>query len=645
MVPTPEIAEAIEASVPPFIRAILSPAEQIVRISKKGLHSDAIIFSDRLVIKCLGWKRHNYPEAALAAQDGRLIQEYFRRLRALSPNLAPGSLAYAVCQRSGHGSPVCLVLAVPYKGQDTEDLLKRGVLDPATLARILLSAVRPLLSNLDTSGRCLVGIDPKPANFCQGEDGNVVFIDFVPPRFRQDDGSFLVDAPIPRNPDAYNHLLWKYFTPRGILANLLAQICRIKPEAWHSILDALVSELEEGQDVPLAEWLREVDARLLDQSALQEEVNPLMLRLNACKLASQSSAMRQELGDFFSHISRYEDDDLMALVNNARSYLLQRLDRGAAAPGATAASDGLTVRCVTFLLRQQRLNLQGFRVFGQYMCSEVQLRGRLLQLADQVGVKLVEERPLPPTNMLLCGPPGIGKTFLVGELAKHLYPVSYAYCKLSDYPTIQDGLIAHLAEIIIKSSPGDAGIIACLDEFDVARNGEHVCERLLGPMAGDDFAMPGSPGAKSRLTRVVWFFLTSGGDCWRDFERRLDGISKGPDFLNRIPEEYRIDLPCDSWSPEEGIVRAAGMISNTARNLDLQIGMIEGAVLAYFGLRAPKTAREVNHIVRESLRRTAKGARLLRYDDLAVAPEAKYAFWTDLIGKFPDIAKLVIELC
>ena len=96
------------------------------------------------------------------------------------------------------------MIVSPYEGIDFEDAIVSGKIKPERALSVLLEAIRPVLDSVEADGRTKVGLDAKPANFCvgrhskKGERG--VFIDFVPPRYRLENGVYLVDIPIPRTP-------------------------------------------------------------------------------------------------------------------------------------------------------------------------------------------------------------------------------------------------------------------------------------------------------------------------------------------------------------------------------------------------------------------------------------------------------------
>jgi hypothetical protein len=303
------------AFLPGFLDRLFPATENVLEVNLKGLHSNAIIVGESIVIKLLGAKREQYQEPLAALRVGSQIYEYFSRLRALSPRMVPAFLETGIFTPQPHvPNVVTLAVLAPYVGRDMEELLRTGRMSPADTTQAILDALLPILTTGIARGRTDVGIDTKPANFCLNPARQCIYIDFVPPRFSQSDGTYLVDVPQPDSDEALSHLIWRYYTPDGILQNLLAQICRIIPTAWNDAMLALQDWLREQGHDNVAQSYDKLDRALVTVDFIAACRNPLHLRLVGCKLASSTPAFASKLQDFFTITTRYESKGSIAQV-------------------------------------------------------------------------------------------------------------------------------------------------------------------------------------------------------------------------------------------------------------------------------------------------------------------------------------------
>lgn len=183
---------------------------------------------------------------------------------------------------------------------------------------------------------------------------------------------------------------------------------------------------------------------------------------------------------------------------------------------------------------------------------------------------------LDKSNILLCGPTGTGKTYMIKTLAKHLgIPCYIADCtKLTesgyvgdDVETVLTGLLHEAGGNVVKAETG----ICILDEFDkLGRRGESasltrdvggegVQQGLLKIVEGTKIGVllnggrkhPEAPTADMDTTNILFIGMGAFVDLDKIVERRLNvstigfsnnkrpktGDAKSMDMLNKVQQE------------------------------------------------------------------------------------------------------------
>jgi TolB-like protein/Flp pilus assembly protein TadD len=219
-----------------------------------------------------------------------------------------------------------------------------------------------------------------------------------------------------------------------------------------------------------------------------------------------------------------------------------------------------------------------------------------------------------PSNFLIWGAPGSGKTFLVQQVAAAAGPeVQLVEANLAQLNAEQ--LQARLAEIALASSD----VVCLVDEVDSHPSEPWPYEALLPAL--EPSALPEH--------RRVFCLAGSGGLNLEEFVQRIADRPKGPDLLSRLPLSHRYTVP--SLQPGDKLLVASSQILLAAASEGRTIREVEKFALFYLASKKDlSSARQLRAIAVESARRIPPGEDRLRYDHLFAAgdPENK-RFWNE----------------
>lgn len=187
-----------------------------------GSHTDVVV-KNGVVEKTIGGKGEAFSQMqALNLLSG--MYGYRRMLQKTGlkvPEIYEGKI-------TGTGQETIITLLCQNAGSDLEALARQGELKIVDVARKICQELEKLFGLRTPKGDLTVGIDPKPANFCLGQDSVVRYVDLMPPRHREAHG--VIEYPEPKTLVGKHTAYWRAFTPEGVLVVLLSQLSRIQPK-------------------------------------------------------------------------------------------------------------------------------------------------------------------------------------------------------------------------------------------------------------------------------------------------------------------------------------------------------------------------------------------------------------------------------
>lgn len=278
-------------------------------------------------MKIIGRKRRLPHDLKTRAQIGKMIAKFHKGLSDISPDLVPIYSNWALMPAETESSTEMLLLVFsPYMGIDFEEAMRTGKISPQDATRLVTSFFQQVFTTLGRNMRCEFGVDPKPANFVlHPKNGNAVFIDLIPPRFKDESGKYWLELEDVKNPDALQHGIWKYYTPNGMCFNLLTRLCSINPSLTDTFVDELISWLEKEKLNDFRDEFEDTIEHCLDEQFIAECAYPLLLRVAACKLAAKKHSFRSKLDLFFSQYTHYEDGEILPVLDSAKNFLMSEL--------------------------------------------------------------------------------------------------------------------------------------------------------------------------------------------------------------------------------------------------------------------------------------------------------------------------------
>jgi TolB-like protein/Flp pilus assembly protein TadD len=266
----------------------------------------------------------------------------------------------------------------------------------------------------------------------------------------------------------------------------------------------------------------------------------------------------------------------------------------------------------TLLLALDELDLARSTIVGSYVRFDEPTRNALKEFRQRT-VAAFESQSRAPTNFLLWGPPGSGKSYLVQQVAASL-GASVRYVELN---------LAQLAEADFRAAldalaaePRD--VLCLIDEIDAKPEAAWPYEALLPHLE------PPSP----RAHRTSFCLAGSGGLDRKEFRERIAGRPKGTDLLSRIPRGNEFTV--QRLGPGDKILVSAAQLLASAKEEGREVREIEKLALYFIAVNPDlASARQLRGLASQTAQRIPKGEDRLRYDYLFAAgdPENKQ-FWT-----------------
>ncbi|MCI4355886.1 MAG: AAA family ATPase [Thermoplasmata archaeon] len=250
-------------------------------------------------------------------------------------------------------------------------------------------------------------------------------------------------------------------------------------------------------------------------------------------------------------------------------------------------------------------------VAGDYVRFDETSRSSLKDFRGKVnaGLSGASHRP---TNLLIWGPPGSGKSFLVQQVARttaqstRLVEINVASVTANEFRS-------KLAEA--AAGPTDA--ICLIDEVD-SRPAETWPYELLLPALEPTSSLP---------HRMVFCLAGSGGADLEEFRGGIRARPKGPDLLSRIPRGNEVSIP--ALGVGDRLCVAAIQLLAAASDEGHRVREVEKFALFYLATNADlQTARQLRAAAVSGALRIPPGEDRFRFDHLFAPgdPENK-RFW------------------
>lgn len=231
---------------------------------------------------------------------------------------------------------------------------------------------------------------------------------------------------------------------------------------------------------------------------------------------------------------------------------------------------------LTEWLRSTReLDLSAVRVIGRFVAGTAEQRGELKRVVEDLRTRITTLKK--PFCVLLCGGPGVGKTFFVRELVADFGISEKNYLK-RDLSQGTD-VVSELSDLFLKVLGAGTPRVAFIDEVDTAIGGENAYRFLLAAMKGDDVRITATHSQP--LPGVLMFFAASKGVNVSQFRAYLGNTQKGADFLRRFEESGEIIELSAALTPQDKVMQAIA----TAFSVEPNLEEVEARVLQYFGAR------------------------------------------------------------
>jgi TolB-like protein/Flp pilus assembly protein TadD len=268
---------------------------------------------------------------------------------------------------------------------------------------------------------------------------------------------------------------------------------------------------------------------------------------------------------------------------------------------------------IEMLVGLDAMDLQHVVVAGDYVRFDESARSSLKDFRGMVsaGLSGASHRPI---NLLIWGPPGSGKSFLVQQIAQ-TSAESTRLVEINVASVTADEFRATLVEA--AAGPTDATCL--IDEID-SRPGETWPYELLLPALEPAWSLP---------HRMVFCLAGSGGGNLEEFRSAIRARPKGPDLLSRIPHGNEVSIP--ALGVGDKLVVAAIQLLDAATDEGRGVREIEKFALFYLATNIHlQSARQLRAAVVAGARRIPSGEDRFRFDHLFAPgdPENK-RFWYD----------------
>ncbi|MCC6876913.1 MAG: AAA family ATPase [Sandaracinaceae bacterium] len=366
---------------------------------------------------------------------------------------------------------------------------------------------------------------------------------------------------------------WSYKTVPGVARLWVAALCRA---------------LQEGTDPAKKPWEELakrglVDARLHDTFGMQLDEKDRRLRLPTALIRKLRGLARKSFGDEIqqAHSAKALQCQLICGEKDpVRDALAKSISKGKG-------------RWDWFVAKFGDAEVPDF---GGEIASLLAIRQQVRSYVDEHATR---DKPL---NLLVVGPPGAGKSFIVKGLIRSVPGLEKAEVFTVNLTQIrsEQEIFPAFEQLRTERIKGKLGVLF-FDEFDTSRDGQELgwLSYFLAPMNDGEYATPG--GARP-LGRCILVF--AGGtvrtrdelESWGDDKTRK--ARKVPDFASRIHAAHEV-VSFDSVEDKtERRVRLAMLLFSLLKKLWPNVRQVDDDLLdALMGFDYIHGARSVTSVV------------------------------------------------
>jgi hypothetical protein len=262
------------------------------------------------------------------------------------------------------------------------------------------------------------------------------------------------------------------------------------------------------------------------------------------------------------------------------------------------------------------LCLDDFSVVGDYMRYNEKPRHLLKDYYVRLA-RGIKNKAETRENYLLWGPPSVGKTFLIEQIAHVLrQSAEVIFRKINLAGMTQDEFTRNLKEVANEAKVNS--VLCLVDEVD-SRTGEQWPFETLVPSLDLNI---------SSKAPLVWALVGSSEENLEGFLKKIRHCHKGADLLSRIPNDNILAVP--QLGIGDRLLSCLSEIDRCAKAQSKKIRLIEKFALFYLlTSNQLDSLRQLREWIWRAVSRVDKEDNRLKYDHLFELGDKKSKeFWT-----------------
>ncbi|HXQ95106.1 MAG TPA: AAA family ATPase [Thermoplasmata archaeon] len=283
-------------------------------------------------------------------------------------------------------------------------------------------------------------------------------------------------------------------------------------------------------------------------------------------------------------------------------------------PGVRSVAQQRAAR--EFLRTLDRAELSRYSVVGTYLRFDDSTRHTLKEFRQR-AIAAVGAHSRHPSNFLLWGEPGSGKSYLVQQIAATLEKVA-EYREVNLASSDERTLASSLESLTAIHRP----VIFFVDEVDARPDQVWPYETLI------PYLDPPTP----RPFPTCFCLAGSGGQNLSEFKERMRARPKGQDLLSRIPNGHEFSV--GRLGVGDKVLVSAIQLLQASAEEGHPIREIEKLALYYIAVNPElSSARQLRNLAAQCAQRIPAGEDRVRYDFLFPAgARANKEFWAETAG-------------